>query len=155
MAEAVTCEPTPSDGFTRWPSPDRRCEFCRAWLHVVPMGDDDWQWLDADGQRQADAPDTPPVYRRDPAAWWDGLREMMKSKNDQVSTRAAQTYSNTKAFMDIYGIEPWKHSHYPETNAQPDVPGRRPPECCGWPMHAQPRGWVCRKNGGLVPYVNE
>jgi hypothetical protein len=119
------------------------------------MGADDWQTVALDGTRKGNASDAPPVYLRDPKAWWDGIRDLMRSKDAGVSDRAAQTYSTVKAFMDIYGIEPWAHVHRGGLTVGGDASERRCPDCCGSPMHAQPRGWACRVTGSVVPYKSD
>jgi hypothetical protein len=122
-------------------------------MHATAAGPADWRWAAVDGSSKGIADDAPPLYVQDPGAWWDGLRELMRSGNKAHSTRAAQIYSSTKAFMDIYGIEPWAHHHYPEDAPGGTGSGRRCPDCCERPMHAQPRGWACRVTGRTVPYA--
>lgn len=148
------CRPTPNDGFSPWPQPHRPCRVCGTPMRTAPMGATDWQAVALDGTYKGNSPDAPAVYLRDQKAWWDGIRDLMASKDPEVSNRAAQTYSTVQAYLGIYGIEPWAHIHRAQ-DAPPggDAPGRRCPDCCGMPMHAQPRGWACRATGSVVPYA--
>lgn len=141
---AVVVEPcTPTGSFAPLSRPEGRCVTgahlvrcrCGAALHQVPMGENDWTWLDGDNELAID--ETPPLLREP-----DGWERLAQADPAMYSLLRVQVGMNALHFY---------HFHLPEPCADGCANPFEVPWCCGWPMHLQPRGWACRDKGTVVP----
>jgi hypothetical protein len=145
------------------------CHACGTSLDRAPHGEHEWAWVDADGATYVAAVKPPLAPQIAAEMWslarpkeavpfeeWDGKPDtpLLIQRSDGTLMRRTKPSLTVKQVEDFiasrygWGV-PWSgggHEHRwlgCPTGAHPAV-ARATPSCHGYPMHLQPRGWVCR-----------